>query len=201
MAKRKARQVTTTQLVLADIPERNTLRALQKEISDLRHFITALDDDIEQLRRALLAFEEHYHSVMAAEESQRRQNQALMQQMQRWQRLIRQALQERSQIDDSLHQQRINETHRAKTQAQLAEQAPSTAPPRSRNSNYQRTQTDEQTAPIVKPQDQLKKVFRELVRRFHPDLARTENERLELARAWPVLISSTPQAIWSACRR
>lgn len=149
-------------LVLADIPERVELRDLQAELNGLRDAIGALDLEIENLREDLVDFERGYEARLAAEHFALRRIEHLVAHFERWSELLSTppAPAETRKRADRIERRRQREIERRKV-PDPEEPAPKTA--------------------TVKPRardEDLKTAYRELARRYHPDLARTEEERV-----------------------
>ena len=152
----------TQALVLADIPERNRLRELQRLLNERRDHIAELDLEIETVRDALIAFESHYRARVAAENAQLLRIEQLVQHFERWADLL----------------------HEASSSA-IATQAQRLETRRTRELGKTTARQDlvtavAETAPAVRsPDERLKLAYRALARRFHPDLASTEADRVQ----------------------
>lgn len=159
---RRPRRHTPTTLVLADIPERVRLRELVAHIEARRDDIAEADLEIETLREQLVDFEAHYHARLAAEQVELRRIDNLLAQIERWRELLantdRPHIAKRAQRLDVQRQKQVEAQRRKKRRER---ELPQDAPP-----------------PIVRTVDErLKQAYRALARRFHPDLARTEDEQ------------------------
>ena len=166
MARRKKPRATTA-LVVADDPERNRLRGLKAKLGQRRDEIAELDLEIETLRGELSAFEASYRARIAEESHA----------LQRVERLL-------------LHFERWTELLRETRPALVPLQAERLDTRRTRELGEQRADPlllDEETAavepaePPAPTPDRIKAAYRALARRFHPDLARTEEERVVLS--------------------
>jgi hypothetical protein len=161
MSRAKAKRPAA--LVLADIPERNRLRELQQLLNNRRDQIAELDLEIETLRDTLAAFEATYHARLRLEHEQLRRIESLVRHMERWAELLREQSARRVQS-----QARRLEARRA----------------RELKARIERAKREVETIEAVveaatrSPDERLKTAYRALARRFHPDLARTEEERL-----------------------
>ncbi|HET6344243.1 MAG TPA: hypothetical protein VFH51_04880, partial [Myxococcota bacterium] len=154
-----------TGMVLADIPERQRLRELQRLLEQRRDEIANADLEIETLREHLADFETAYHHALRAEHSALQRVQALIGHLERWIELLGRASRVPQQATrlDARRQRELEEPRPA------AHRAPGAAP------------DPDDAALDYTPKDkseQLKSVYRELARRYHPDLARTEAEQL-----------------------
>ncbi|MEK7705658.1 MAG: hypothetical protein AAB426_11915 [Myxococcota bacterium] len=159
---RERRRRPPATLVLADIPERVRLRELTSHIEARRDGIAELDLEIETLRDELVDFEAHYHARLAAEQAELRRIEGLVSQIERWRELLVKA--ERPRVAERAHRldvqrQKQVEHRRRKTKRKRA-------PP-----------ADPAPAPVRTVDERLKQAYRALARRYHPDLARTEEEQ------------------------
>lgn len=150
-------------IVLSDDPERQRLRDLQQALEARRDAIAELDLEIETVRAQLQVFEAHYHAQMQEAHAALKRAEALVQHIERWIELLRARLQVGAQ-GQRLEERRLHEVKIAagKAQAYGAKALPH----------------DIQWKPPPDKQEQLKSVYRELARRFHPDLARDEATQL-----------------------
>jgi len=172
MARRKKPRATTA-LVVADDPERNRLRALKAQLGQRRDEIAELDLEIETLRADLSNFEAAYQAHVALESHALKRVERLLIHFERWTELLREV----SPVSVPLQAERLD----ARRDRELAE-APFTPPtPPSHPSAPE--ETEEAGAPRAAPAPaaRLKAAYRALARRFHPDLARTEQERVQLS--------------------
>jgi len=168
MARRKKSRATTA-LVVADDPERNRLRELKAKLGQRRDDIAELDLEIETLRGELSTFEASYR-VRIADESQALQRvERLLLHFERWTELLR----ETRPTAVPLQAERLD-SRRAR---ELGEQPPGPLPDQSASDS----EAGQPLEAPAKPPDRLKAAYRALARRFHPDLARTEEERVQLS--------------------
>ncbi len=153
-------------LVVAEDPTRARLREVQARLEARRDEIAALDLEIETLREALAAFEAGAHAQLEVENRRLTRLRGLIDHLDRWTRLLR----ERSR-DRLLTRARRVEVRRAREVLREAQVTPEPEPV--------------EMPPVVaelprapEAADELKSLYRALARRFHPDLARTEEERV-----------------------
>ena len=159
-------------LVLADIPERQRLRQLQANLAALRDQIGGLDLEIETLRDELSEFEAQYHAHLRPEHEQVRRIRSWLQHLERWSEVLEQQV--RAPAPEALVQ-RIERIEGRRTR-ELKQQ-------KSAEKQVRKAQAELREKPVPEPraadvQERLKAAYRDLARRFHPDLARTEEERL-----------------------
>ncbi len=155
-------------LVLADIPERNRLRELQRQLEERRDGIAELDLEIETVRDALWRFEMHYRGRLFEEHTRLARIDGVVHHLGRWTDLLR---------DEGAR--RIAQGGRrieTRRQRELDEREEKSSPPQSESAadpDHPKT-----TAQPTTKDERLKAAYRALARRFHPDLARSEEERL-----------------------
>jgi sugar-specific transcriptional regulator TrmB len=153
-------------VVLADLPERNRLRELKAQLGERRDRIGELDLDIETLRDELAAFEASYRARVAGETAALKRIERLVLHLERWADLLREA----PARPITAQAERL-EAHRGR---ELAEQAAHEPP-----AGASQTPQEEGAAALPElPSDRLRAAYLALARRFHPDLARTEEERV-----------------------
>lgn len=159
---------TPDALEIAPRPERDRLRALLGRQDTLREVIGSLEEEIGSLEEQLRCFEALYHTRLAQEEGQLRRLDHLIRHVTSWvdllerpnrSRLVIAAERLEARRAAELRAERRKETRRADRKEPIANQPASTARP----------------GPDL---DALKRIYRRLVRRTHPDLAVTEPERL-----------------------
>jgi len=167
----KAQTRATTQpvaLVLADIPERVHLRELQQALNALRDDIAEIDLEIETRRDELATFEATYHARLQAEHEQLRRTEQWVHHFERWTELLREETRQPIVIKAEKIEARRARELEAQAQRQRLES--------------EKSETHEEAKGAVKTSDErLKSSYRALARRFHPDLARTEDERLRFS--------------------
>jgi hypothetical protein len=149
-------------LVLADIPERNRLRELRALLNERRDQIAELDLEIETVRDALAGFEAAYQGRVAAETADLDRIERLVRHYERWVELLQEArpttVVSKGRKLDARRTRELAEQERRKELPPPAEIA---------------------TEVVRSPDERLKTAYRALARRFHPDLARTEPERIQ----------------------
>ncbi len=151
-------------VVLADIPERRRLREVAAELEARRDQIAELDLEIEQLRDELSAFEQLYQGKMAHENQELSRIERLVAHFDRWMDLLREAPRRKV-----VKQAKKVEARRAREiQERRAEEEARAA----------RESEEVEAEARPPPDERLKSAYRALARRFHPDLARTEEERV-----------------------
>ncbi|MGQ0508720.1 MAG: hypothetical protein ACT4TC_25750, partial [Myxococcaceae bacterium] len=155
-------------LILSEDPRRTKRRELQAQLEARRDEIAALDLEIETLREALAAFEVAVQAQLAKENKKLAKVRGILEHLDRWCRLLR----ERSRAPDKfatsaarVESRRVREVERAQEE-EVSEHTPPPPPP---------LEEALKTPPVA---DELKMLYRSLARRFHPDLARTEEERV-----------------------
>ncbi|MCC6750250.1 MAG: hypothetical protein IT371_21475 [Deltaproteobacteria bacterium] len=156
----QTRRARVTDLVVAETPERLRRRDLQASLEALRDAIATLDCEVETLRGELAAFEARYRQRVADEDAALGRSRALIRHLERWVELLEEEPGEAiSARATRLERQRAREAERLQREAE-------------------RPVGDDPVAleePC--PDDRLRAAFRRLVKRFHPDLARTEEEQ------------------------
>jgi len=159
-------------MILADLPERAELSELTRQLDLCRDEIAHVDLEIETLRRELASFETLYLMRLAPELDLATRLTGLVRHLERWIELLthapsRQLTKEAHRID----QRRDREAQGLWAQRVARESARQDPPP-------------QPTAPVSNPggDEALKSAYRRLVRHYHPDLARTEDQRLHNGR-------------------
>jgi hypothetical protein len=147
-------------IVLADIPERNRLRELMQKLALARDAIAEQELELESLRGQLGRFEAAYEAELAREHALLRRIELLVQHFDRWVDLL-QAPQELKRGHKRI------EARRARDLREQAARAASEPEPEG-----------EVLGSAPKRDERLKQAYRALARRFHPDLATNENERV-----------------------
>lgn len=181
---RRNRHQQTEALVLADIPERNRVRELQEQLNNLRDAIAELDLDIETVRDELDAFESHYHARLREEHEQLRRIDAVVHQFERWAELLRNEDQ-RGTVVARANRVQLRRTReleeQQRRQREQGEQGDTKVSAGIGDATYAKG-TSNLTAQTARGKnDRLKAAYRALARRYHPDLARTEEERLRFS--------------------
>lgn len=153
-------------MVLAQDPERQRLRELSGTLEARRDDIAELDLEIETLRERLAVFESGVQGHLAPEHEALRRVESVVAHLGRWSELLDQAprrtIGRRGRRLDERRQRQIDAQRTLREEAELEEpEAP-----------------EELEHEELEPDDRLKSAYRALARQFHPDLARTEEERL-----------------------
>jgi len=160
---RKQPPAPGSSLVLADIPERNRLRELRQLLNERRDQIAELDLEIETVRDALAAFEGGYQARVAGETAALDRIERLVRHYERWVELLQE-----SRPTMVVSKGRKLEARRARELAEQERRKALPPAPEGEPETYVRS-----------PDERLKAAYRALARRFHPDLARTEPERIQ----------------------
>ncbi len=151
-------------LVVAEDPLRARVRQVQALLETRRDEIAALDLEIESLREALVAFEAAVQAQLQAENRRLTRVRGLIDHFERWSRLLKESLTPPKLVERA----RRVEALRVRELAREVEEEIAQEPP-----------VDlEELGQAPAAADELKTLYRALARRFHPDLARTEEERL-----------------------
>ncbi len=174
-------------LELASAPARRQVEQLQSRVAARRDEIAALDEDLEQLRATLTDFESYYHVRLAGPEDRLRRLDGLVRHLERWIELLRAA--PRDQVPRQgarLDQRRAQEAahlfadrRKLEEAAEAGTQGAGRAPPSSAaGAAGGAAGAEAGRPPRGEDPAALKRAYRALVRRFHPDLAESEEERL-----------------------
>ncbi|HZH02739.1 MAG TPA: hypothetical protein VEY30_03075, partial [Myxococcaceae bacterium] len=155
-------------LTLAGTPDRVRLRELQELLEEKRDAVAALDLELEILRHTLSDFEARYRWALAEEHATLLRVQAVVRHLERWEELLRDARGE-----DWGARSRGFESHRARDfrRAESARRQAGPAPKRAE------APAPEDASYAQERAARLKSVYRALARRYHPDLASTEEEQ------------------------
>lgn len=164
-----------TSLVLADAPLRAKKRELQALLETRRDEIGALDLEIETLRESLAAFETAVSAQTESEAWQVSRVRGVLDHLERWSRLLR---------DRARFAERFAARAVRLDSARAKEVRRDDAPPAKLADD---AKDEEGTGglsleDVLTPRpaaDELKTLYRTLARRFHPDLARSEDEHLK----------------------
>jgi hypothetical protein len=148
-------------IVLAPSPLRERLELLLAELEALRDEVAQLELECETLRGELVAFEVRHRAELSEEQRQLQRIASVVRQLERWAEMLEEAEpRQRAARARRVDRQRARELHQEARQAEHAEEEP---------------------APEPAPASELKSLYRRLARRFHPDLARTEEEQVRHA--------------------
>lgn len=168
-------------MVLADIPERQALRQVREDLNARRSQIADLDLGIENLRQDLHHFEGHYFARIQEEQDAFSRIKRVTGHAERWARLLYDSAKPKTapKKNTRAHTRRTpqdfvtaarrleRQRQREADEGQIRRHEPAAVEP-------------EEATPYKRQQRQsaLKEAYRALARRYHPDLARTEEERL-----------------------
>jgi hypothetical protein len=148
-------------IVLADSPLRERLQRLLAELDALRDEVAQLELECETLRGELAAFEVRHRAELADEQRLLHRIGSVVRQLERWAEMLEEAEpRQRAVRARRVERQRTRELHQESWESELAE---------------------EELAPEPSAAADLKSLYRRLARRFHPDLARTEEEQVRHA--------------------
>lgn len=159
-------------VVLADSPLRRRLAELRAEAESVRDAVASLDLDIETLRTTLSVFDARAHAALRELHAQHERVAGVVGHLERWVALL-----ERGPSRDVATRARRLDARRGRQlrPGALEEQAPEPAPA------------------AVDTSAELKSLYRRLARRYHPDLARDEDEQCRAAE-WMVRINALYRA-------
>ncbi|HEY1418800.1 MAG TPA: hypothetical protein VGF41_12895, partial [Myxococcaceae bacterium] len=148
-------------IVLAASPLRERLQRLLVELDALRDEVAQLELECETLRAALAAFEVRHRAELAMEQRFLQRIASVVRQLERWAEMLAESEpKERAARARRVERQRTRELHQQAGEPDPADDEPAAEP-----------------SPAV----ELKSLYRRLARRFHPDLARTEEEQVRHA--------------------
>ena len=148
-------------IVLAPSPLRDRLERLLAELEALRDEVAQLELECETVRTELVAFERRHRAELSVEQRQLQRIASVVRQLERWAEMLEEAdPRQRAARARRVERQRTRELH---GEARRAEEP------------------EEETLPESSPAVELKSLYRRLARRFHPDLARTEEEQVRNA--------------------
>jgi len=148
-------------IVLAASPLRERLQRLLAELDALRDEVAQLELERETLRGELAAFEVRHRAEVADEQRLLHRIASVVRQLERWVEMLEDAEpRQRAARARRVERQRTRELHQESTDAEPAGEEPALEPT---------------------PAAELKSLYRRLARRFHPDLARTEEEQVRHA--------------------
>jgi hypothetical protein len=147
-------------IILAPSPLRERLQELLAELESLRDEVGQLELECETLRGELAAFEVRHRAELAPQQRRLQRIASVVRQMERWVELLEEAEpMQRAARARRVERQRTRELHQEARAEQL----------------------EDEPAPEPAPAVDLKSLYRRLARRFHPDLARTEEEQVRHA--------------------
>ena len=146
-------------IVLAPSLLRDRLEHLLAELEALRDEVAQLELECETLRGNLVAFERRHRAELSAEQRQLQRIASVVRQLERWAEMLEEAEpRQRAARARRVERQRTRELH-----------------------GEARQEPEEEPVPESSPVVELKSLYRRLARRFHPDLARTEEEQVRNA--------------------
>ncbi len=164
MSKKRSKKASSTAVVLADIPERQRLRELQRLLGERRDKIAALDLEIETERELLRIFEASFQAETRGHHGELCRIERLVQYYERWVDLLQ-------------------ETPSARLPAEARRIASCRQKEVARSSGAASAAKDESTpaasAARKTPSARLKAAYHALARRYHPDLATCETDRVQ----------------------
>lgn len=188
-------------LELASAPTRRQVEQLQSRLAARRDEIAALDEELEQLRATLTDFEAYYHVRLAEPEDRLRRLDGLVRHLERWIELLRaaprgQVPQQGARLDQRRAQEAADLFAGRRQREEAAEDGPRAAgraPPSSAAGAAGGTGAAGGSGAARPPRGEdpaaLKRAYRALVRRFHPDLAESEEDRLRFGALMHRIIS------------
>ena len=169
-------------LILGDDPTRVKLRELQGSLGQVRDRIADLDLEIESLRTELVEFEGTLHARLAAEYGALDRVDSYVRYQERWADLLARAAKTDATLGSQaaqVEEKRAAEVRKRDVPREPREtEAPDSDPDQLRDVLPGGPRASASPGPADR-ETRLKTAFRALARRFHPDLARTEEERLQ----------------------
>ena len=148
-------------IVLAASPLRDRLQRLLAELDALRDEVAQLELECETLRGELSAFEARHRAALGDEQRLLLRITSVVRQLERWaELLVESEPRERAARARRIERQRTRELHQ-----EAREPGP----------------VDDEPVAEPSPATDLKSLYHRLARRFHPDLARTEEEQVRHA--------------------
>lgn len=155
-------------MILADLPERARLAELEQRLDICRDEIAQVDLEIETLRHSLSKLEAMYLVRLAPELDLTTRFRGLVRHLERWVELVKRASPHMGTQGRRLDRRRDREARglwaqRVKRDATGDDRRPEPPDPEPRPDGV----------------ESLKTAYRRLVRHYHPDLARTEEQRLK----------------------
>jgi hypothetical protein len=172
-------QKTSAGLVLAPLPDRIELRQLVASLEKRRDAIADQDLKIETLRQELADFEALYQSKLANQQSAFERVETTVKHLERWADLLEHnTTPQVPTYAERLNHRRQEELHHQKQWRQhLTPPDPKASENEADASTNIKSSVPSAKNDVANPRQQrLKDAYRALARRFHPDLARTEQE-------------------------
>lgn len=169
-------------LLVTDEPDRAKLREAQAALDALLDAIAGLEMELDEERARLAAFEREYEGRLRAPRAAMTRVHGVIRHFERWATLLdRCRAAEIAARAERLDAQRDRETRRLDEERRRDEEKPRDPAPHG-------TALSAVREPLPAPRDEaprrgddkLKSVYRTLVRRCHPDLAQTEEDRVRL---------------------
>ena len=149
-------------LVLADSPLRARLVALQAEAESVRDAVAALDLDIETLRTTLSVFDARAQGALRDLHQRHARATSVVRHLERWVELLERA----PPADIGTRAKRLEVRRKRQLETEAAEAL---------------AEEPEEVSLPVDAGAELKSLYRRLARRYHPDLARNEEEQCRAA--------------------
>ncbi len=168
-------------LLVTDEPDRARLRELQAWLDALLDEIAGLEMELDEARAELAAFERTYEDRLRVERAAMTRVHGVIRHFERWAALLDRCraaeIAERATLLDA---QRDRETRRLEEERIRDEGSRDPAPRVTALSTAREPSPEAHDAPPPRGDEKLKSVYRTLVRRCHPDLAQTEEDRVRL---------------------
>lgn len=183
--KRRRGKKSAQNMVLSADPQRVRIRELREALDARRDAIAEADLEIETLRDELVDFELRMDEALGREHETLRRIESHVRHVSRWSELLRSAtVEELEREHRRIDERRDRELRRASKHSSHHETMGSSnpTPPSEPQPEKNQASLDRDRQKRSPPTDALKAAYRRLARRFHPDLARSEDERLESSR-------------------
>jgi hypothetical protein len=169
-------------LLVTDEPDRARLRAVEAARDALLDAIAGLEMELDEARARLAAFEREYEGRLRAERAAMTRVHGVIRHFERWATLLdRCRAAELAERAARLDAQRDREARRLEEERLRDDERPRyPASPGAALSTARAPKSEAKDAPPRRGDEKLKAVYRALVRRCHPDLAQTEEDRVRL---------------------
>ena len=173
---------SSSSLLVTDEPDRARLRELQAALDALLDEIAGLEMELDEARAELAAFESVYEDRLRAARAAMARVHGVIRHFERWAALLdRCRAADLAARAERLDAQRDRETQHLAEEERRGEEAPRDPTPRGAALSTARAPVPEARGALPRRDDeQLKAVYRTLVRRCHPDLAQSEEDRVRL---------------------
>ncbi len=173
---------SSSSLLVTDEPDRARLRELQAALDALLDEIAGLEMELDEARAELAAFESVYEDRLRPARAATARVHGVIRHFERWAALLdRCRAADIAARAERLDAQRDRETQRLAEEERPREEAPRDPAPRGAALSTARAPLPEARGALPRRDDeQLKAVYRTLVRRCHPDLAQSEEDRVRL---------------------